>query len=504
MPIDASDARVVQYIEEHVDKTDHALVMIDNLPTTEQAKVPKLLAFMRNKIKEKVGKVSETMDMPVDQETNISYGFAFFAFDSTEAATDVVRMMNGHKLDKSHTLKANLFGDWEKYKDVADTYEAPSIDMDNFCSENLYEYMCDEGQREQFFIRYQGGGPAGAQSKHNVEIHFNDFQVVNSTDVLETMKLEHEKKNWTNLFAKWSPLGTYFVTFHPKMIKLWGGSNWSVMGEFPHTEVQFIDFSPKEQFLITWGSELIVWNLQICKKVRRVQIPYAPGERCPYKWSHDEQFLVKLSENNILLYDLEKNMRLVQPDKDRTTTTHVKGIKSIEWSPTDNYFCYWVPESDNTPARVILMKVLVEVLADGTKDITFAQIAQRNLYRVENIRMTWHPQGDFLACKVERKKKPGQIVSTYEMFRIRNKDVAVETIELAEQVIAFDFEPKGHRFALIHGPSDVKLSVSFYTMNSKSGGVQLLGTFADKKVCSHIFTATFLCVHRTPNNTNAS
>ena len=493
------EERVQSWIETNIDKTRKAMMIMDNIPKVDPSKLVKLTEHLTKKIKEKTSRIPLLVKLPQDAD-QVTLGFALIAFDSVAICEEVCRTFNNFKMDKSHVVKTNMFEDWAKFRDVSDEYVPDKVDMDNFCSENLYEYLCDEAAREQFFIRY-----AGTLNKHNMEIYWNDYQVTNANEPMETMKLKYEKKNWTNLFAKWSPLGTYLVTFTPKGLKLWGGEQWSLMGEFPHVEVQFIDFSPKEKFLITWGSELVVWDVQICKKVKRVNLPYSPGERCPFKWSHDEQFLAKLGEHDVLLYDLDHpKMRLVQqPDTDRATTIYVQGIKAIEWSPTDNFFCYWVPEENNTPARVTLVEVIVTVLADGTKSVKFETISQRNLYRVENIHMTWHPQGDFLACKVERKKKSNQVVSAYELFRIRHKDCAVETIELPEQVIAFDFEPKGHRFVLIHGPSDVKLSVSFYTMSSVTKGeVRLLGTYSDKKVCwltvsTHALSHTRFHTHTT-------
>eukprot|EP01059_Diplonema_ambulator_P025100 TRINITY_DN42088_c0_g1_i1.p1 TRINITY_DN42088_c0_g1~~TRINITY_DN42088_c0_g1_i1.p1 ORF type:complete len:702 (+),score=337.86 TRINITY_DN42088_c0_g1_i1:36-2108(+) len=486
------DHRVSEYVESHINRSKDALVIIDNTPKIEPGKLSKLVNFLRDKIKEKTGYICTNLRLPQD-ETGVTLGFAFAAFETKEEAEEVQRKLNGWKMDKSHQFKTNMFNDWIKFKDTSEPteYEAPALEMDTFCEENLYEYLCDAAAREQYFIRYAGASSSKKDVEHQMEIYWNDYQVINATDQTDVMKLVYKKPNWTTLFAKWSPLGTYLVTFTEKGLNLWGGEKWTSMGQFPHNEVQLIDWSPKEKYLITWASELIVWDVQLGKKIRRVQAPYTgAGAKCPFKWSHDEQFLAKLSEDNILLYDLNNGMKLYQPDKERTTTIYMPGIKNLEWSPTDNYFCYWVPEANNTPARVTLVEVVTKVMPDGTTDFTFNNIAQRNLYRVQNIRMTWHPQGHFLACKVERIKKSqsgAQTVSAYELFRIRHKDVAVETIELPEQVIAFDFEPKGHRFALIHGPSDVKLSVSFYTMGGvKAGEVKLLGTFPQKQV-NHMY-----------------
>ena len=475
---------VASYIDERVDRSKDALVIIDCLPTVDPAKLEKLKAVLAKKIREKTEKEATFIHMPQDDDLT-TLGFCFAAFPKKQDAEEVVRRLHGLKFDKNHVLRTNLFTEWDKIKDTPDVYANPSLEMDKFNEEPLYEYLCDDTAREQYFIRH---AMPGRSDDHTMGVFWNDYQVTSATDLQpsDIMKKVYEKSNWTKLFAAWSPLGTYLVTFTEKGINLWGGKNWTKMGQFSHNEVQNIDWSPKEKYLITWSSELIVWDVQLGKKIRRFQVPYTGDTQWPFKWSHDEQFLAKLSTDNILLYDLEQGMKLYQPDPERTTTIYKPGIKSLEWSPTENYFCYWVPEANNTPARVTLVEVETVIREGQPKGYKFNTIAQRNLYKIEDIRMTWHPQGDFLACKVQRKSKSAYI-SAYELFRIRHKDVAVETIELQDTVVAFSFEPRGHRFALIHGPSDVKLNVSFYTMGAvKSGEVRLLKTFHNKQV-NHIY-----------------
>ncbi len=53
--------------------------------------------------------------------------------------------------------------------------------------------------------------------------------------------------------------------------------------------------------------------------------------------------------------------------------------------------------------------------------------------------------------------------NNFEIFRVREPLVPVETMEKKQQVAAFAWEPAGDRFALVLG--DVpKLEVTFYTM----------------------------------------
>lgn len=46
---------------------------------------------------------------------------------------------------------------------------------------------------------------------------------------------------------RWSPRGTYLLTFHQKGVALWGGENMKQIMRFSHPGVQLSDFSPCER-----------------------------------------------------------------------------------------------------------------------------------------------------------------------------------------------------------------------------------------------------------------
>lgn len=51
----------------------------------------------------------------------------------------------------------------------------------------------------------------------------------------------------------WSPKGTYLATFHRQGIALWGGEEFVRLHRFNHTNVQLIDFSPCERYVVTYA-----------------------------------------------------------------------------------------------------------------------------------------------------------------------------------------------------------------------------------------------------------
>jgi translation initiation factor 3 subunit B len=50
-------------------------------------------------------------------------------------------------------------------------------------------------------------------------------------------------------------MGTYLTTMHKQGVALWGGKSWERIVRFAHPNVKLIDFSPKENYLITWSVE---------------------------------------------------------------------------------------------------------------------------------------------------------------------------------------------------------------------------------------------------------
>ena len=77
-------------------------------------------------------------------------------------------------------------------------------------------------------------------------------------------------QRWTETYARWSPQGTYFTTFHEKGIALWGGENFKQIMRFSHHGVQLIDFSPCEKcvhFFVCFVTEIGVELCHFCNCV---------------------------------------------------------------------------------------------------------------------------------------------------------------------------------------------------------------------------------------------
>ncbi|GFO04236.1 eukaryotic translation initiation factor 3 subunit b [Plakobranchus ocellatus] len=301
----------------------------------------------------------------------------------------------------------------------------------------------------------------------------------------EPTKVE-ERSCWTETYVRWSPQGTYLATFHQKGIALWGGPKFSRIMKFGHQGVQLIDFSPCERYLVTFSplqdshddpQAIIIWDIRSGIKKR--------GFHCEsrstwpiFKWNHNGDFFARIGEDTISIYETPS---FGLKDK---KSLKITAVRDFSWSPTDNIIAYWVPEQDNTPARVTLVEIPSR-----------KELCVRNLFNVADCKMHWQKNGDHLCVKVDRYKakkvenkdqiKYSGIYFNFELFRIREKQIPVDKVEEKEQVLAFAWEPVGNKFAYIHGEAP-RISVTFYKIHPNGGKVELFKTL-EKKAANHLF-----------------
>jgi len=348
--------------------------------------------------------------------------------------------------------------------------EQPFVPPDFVPKESLHDWLSDKHARDQFVVRYND----------ETEIWFNDPTKPNPNP-------HYARHNWSDSYVSWSPRGTYLATFHRLGIMLWGGPSWKKMTKVNHGGVKLIDFSPCENFLVTWSPEsdqssaLIVWDVKTGERKRAFQGAREDGdigEWPVFKWSHDDQYFARLGDDCIYCYEAS-SMKLIKDKQEKRSSVKVEGVRSFQWSPSDNFVSLWVPEHTNNPAKVVLMELPSR-----------SELRQKNLFSVADLRMTWHDQGHFLCVKVDKHSKSKKTLnSVFELFRLRDKEVPIEVIEFSKDtsVAAFAWEPKGLRYAVIHGEADQRRDVSFYSMGSKyNGRVSLIKTL-EKKACSTLW-----------------
>lgn len=152
-------------------------------------------------------------------------------------------------------------------------------------------------------------------------------------------------------------------------------------------------------------------------------------------------------------------------------------VVDFSWSPSDHILALFTPElsGGNQPAKVSLVEIPSK-----------KEVRQKNLFSVNECKMYWQSNGDYLAVKVDRYTKTKKSSYTgFELFRIKERDIPIEVLELEnknDKIISFAWEPKGHRFAVIHGDKP-RPDVSFYSMRSgnNTSRVSKLATLNSKQ-----------------------
>ncbi|KAG9517718.1 translation initiation factor eIF-3b, partial [Aureobasidium melanogenum] len=500
--IDYSDLR--EQFDVRMEEGLDSFVVVDGLPKVPEESKGKLIKFILRKLTT-AGKTSEDLVlMPINDETNMTEGYAFVEYESPAQAQAAVKALNGTPLDKKHTMAVNKLTDIERFGRegrIDEDYSPPEVEPFQE-KEHLRWWLGDNDGRDQF-VMYRGD---------SVGVFWNERDEQPDSIV--------DRAHWTESFVQWSPKGTYLTSMHAQGVQLWGGKSWSRQKRFAHPGVNLVDFSPDERYLTTWshrpmqveeghpvlsldedGKNYIIWDLETGLPLRSFVTLDSAGPNVDeagnpikkklqwpaFKWSADSKYVARMNpEQGISVYELPR-MNLL--DK---VSIKIEKIQDFEWCPATpqregvkNYeqlFCYWTPEVGSNPAKVGLMSV-------PSKEV----VRTRNLFNVSDAKLHWQSDGSFLCVKVDRHSKSKKSMATnLEIFRVKEKGVPVEVVDaIKDTVINFAWEPKGDRFVLITaGEVPVgaavppKTSVSFFcpekAKGNQVGNFKLIRT-VDKK-----------------------
>eukprot|EP00117_Sycon_ciliatum_P019562 scpid37911/ scgid17698/ Eukaryotic translation initiation factor 3 subunit B; Eukaryotic translation initiation factor 3 subunit 9; eIF-3-eta; eIF3 p116 len=433
-----------------------AAIVVDNVPRVDGARQERLKGVIM-KIMSRFGKIVGEPFFPADEQGNTK-GYVFLEYSSEAEAVAAVKTADGYKLDKGHVFTVNLLTDFEHYQSLPETFEPPKTK--EFVSEgNLRSWLMEPDARDQYVVH---AGDTCTVFSHSAE----DADYV------------FDRKYWTAKYLRWTPQGTYVASLHDQGVIMWGGDKFERKLRLAHSRVQLIDFSPCERYAITFNGApdneaspdaIAVWDLKRGHCIRRFNA--GENKEWPiFRWNFDGSLFARMSENLISVYESVTCSLL---DKE---SFFIKGIRQFSWSPSDNIIAYWTPEESSIPARVALMEIPSR-----------QEIRTMNLFSVADCKIVWHGQGDYLAVKVDRfaNSRKKVTIANFEIFRIREKNIPVEKIELKDAVQGFAWEPHGNKFAVIHElQGSPGVCVSFYEMETdKLKLIKML----EKKLVSHIF-----------------
>ena len=475
--VDADYEEEEFYDEEEDVEMDENLgnvVLIENLPVVPPQKLGKLKEVIAKHCSRVEGVSKRAIAVPFDEERDRSKGAAFVEFSCVEAAELAVRHLNGFPFDKSHQLVAILLSDYDRI--MEQTEELQPFQRPEFKeSENLYGWMLDPRGREQYMIRYG----------HKNQIYWHD--------ATQQSKINFEKDRWTEMFVSWSSTGQYMATVHPKGVQLWGGDDFHLIRRVIHPGVRLVAFSPEDKYLVTYSptptpehKTVIIWDVRTGHKMREfLADPHQDGWPV-FKWSHQDEYFARIErksprESAIAVYCADTQRLL---DNQRIM---IPFVKDFCWSPTDNCLVYWTPDDGPRPARITMMAIPSRT-----------EVRSKTIFNVENMTLHWQDKGKYLCAVVVQSKSKTMSDTHLELFRVRDRNIPVQVLDIPDDVAAFAFEPyAGTRFAVVHGkvvdPSrgagtvQGPLNVSFYDMGRRGDKPpRKLVTLTDRQ-CNQLF-----------------
>ncbi|GAB5360454.1 hypothetical protein AAMO2058_000629600 [Amorphochlora amoebiformis] len=448
------------------------IVIIDGLPVkVPESKHTKLSGVLQKKFFGVKGKF-KTLDLAVNSKKQ-TVGFAFAQYVDSKTASDVARNTNGKKLDKKHKFQTNLMSEVAKYEKVPNEFKEPEPlvikERPNFLS-----WLMDNKVRDQFVIRFG----------NDTQVYWNDpYEHADNQGRVLCYGGEREKKagkDWTQSLVRWSPKGSYLATFHLQGIVLWGGKDFRRVGRFVHQQVSDVDFSPNENYLVTCNysnteTAILVWDIDTGKRMRNFSC--SRNDLWPiFQWSSDDKYVCRAvkdkknpEKNRISVFEVP-SMGLL--DK---KSIALKSVQTAQFSPSNPLIAAWVPEHGSIPASMHIIEI-------PSKKV----VRERHFYRVNDLKLHWHPQGDFLCAQLCRQKSKKTVVYSFEIFRMRSKNIPVEVMEMKDRVVDFAWEPNGKCFAVAHGDqkSAGRNHVTLYTLEGSK--LKLLKRF-EQRLCNKLF-----------------
>jgi translation initiation factor 3 subunit B len=428
------------------------IIIVDNCPVVAQDRYEKLCGVLKKKIFKEYGNVV-SVEMPTrkatvkGKEVIKTMGFAFVEYASRKGAMTALAKGDNKRLDAKHVLRVNAYEDFEHILSTTAEYQEPEK-QEYLAKDDQSAHLIDPLYRDQFLVR----------SGMETEIFWNDpYRAARDDGRVMAWDGEDQTqggKSWTEGYTSWSPKGHMLATFHAQGIALWGGERFARITKFGHGGVQVIQFSPDEGFLVTCNASRP--KDPECIQVHDIRTghkrAFAMGDskRWPvFAWTPDDKYFVRVGENKIYIYQTPSFALLEKK------AVPIKGVNDVQCSPSDNIISYAMPCRKDQPATVALMELPSRKV-----------IRDRRVYNVERIDMHWQEQGDFLCVKLLKRKSKKKLITSFELFCMRGKEIPVLTLEIEEEVLAFAWEPNGTRFAVVHNSGGSRASVSIYNVNN--------------------------------------
>eukprot|EP00929_Paragymnodinium_shiwhaense_P034777 TRINITY_DN1887_c0_g2_i1.p2 TRINITY_DN1887_c0_g2~~TRINITY_DN1887_c0_g2_i1.p2 ORF type:complete len:705 (+),score=242.91 TRINITY_DN1887_c0_g2_i1:96-2210(+) len=418
-----------------LDQTFPTTLFISGLPKVGKEKYDKLMGVL-GKLIDKYGPNKKVM--PLNKDTNQTEGFLIVEYEEKADADKGAQTLDGMSLDRNHTFKVTMMDEFDKIIGRPDKF-TPKKSINAFSRTDFRDWQLDAKFREQLLLRYQS----------ETEIYWHDTLAGMPMLCYGGEREKRTGKIWCDWYVQWSPGGSYLVTMHKPGIALWAGPNFEKKARIAHDSVKFVQFSPSEEFVLTWngsdprdGDEQAirihrVLTGECMKKCRTPTMTPGGGDTPHFLWSADSKYYAECSENTISVRDTV-SFELLKDSEGKKKILKYEALHTFSWSPRDNIIAVWTLEKNNNPARLVLIEIPSR-----------RELASRSRTQVE-ASIHWQSEGDYLCLLTTKISKAGKKGATnLEIFRIREKNIPVEVVEVKDTVRGFFWETKGSRFGVL-------------------------------------------------------
>lgn len=452
-----------------LDESFPTSILVANVPQVNAEKHAKLSAVLK-KLFSKIGdddnakQVTVQVYMPINPASGSTDGAAVITYEHPDHVDMAVAKMDGLSLDANHTFKVIRLDAMTDIMNRPDEFDAAAHKVAGFSRSEERDWVLDQKGREQIMIRYQD----------ETEVLWFDPMEKDPILIYGGEREKMNKKVWCDSRVAWSSYGSFLVTFHRPGVAQWSGPEFTKKHRFMHGDVRFLEFSPDEEYMLTWNgshpdegdSEAIkIWHTRTGELARGCPTPHrGPNytEEWPLMtWSPDGKYLARTNGTDIFLYGAPTFQSLMN-EKGQRVVIKLDSVEEFQWAPKKhNVIAVWTLDDPdgNTPARVRMIEVP-----------SCREVQMKSLYNCRDAKLHWQNAGDYFALQVTRvTKAKKQGFTAIEIFRMKEKNCPVDSIEFKEQVRGFFWENHGNRFAVLTQSEDgTTNSVVFYQIQKDS------------------------------------
>lgn len=419
-------------------------VIVGGLPEVNEEKSQNLIKFL-SRLSAKSNCPIEPSDIHMPMLKGMSLRFAIITFKDEETAKSAVTNLNGVNLDKKHALTVVSFDEFDRIMELPDTYQEPRI----YSQQKLKSWLTDSLGRDEFIIR------AGEKT----QVFWND----SLSRTPELVSNGPTGKVWTDKYVAWSSDGTYLATMHSRGVVIWAGPEFEEMGKLEHYGVGQVGFSPCERYVLTFSpkGKFIVWNLSTKEEMR--VFPAEEEKWGTYKWSFNGDFLAKMAEESIFIYQTS-SMSMLEDENGLKRPLKIDGLADFSWSPGANIIACYIRENSNRPA-------IIKIISIPNKGL----IASRNLFDALACTFFWQSDGEYLLSLIRTISQDAHAITKtiFEVTCLKIKNTPTSSLSLNAPVVSCAWQNGTNRFAVVHGKDSHK-KFAVYEIDSKKN-IVLIG-----------------------------